>query len=277
MGGKIGPLALSPRAWADSLERARSLRPLVYTITSFVSASFQADGTLAAGGAPVMSRCPEEAAELAASADSLVVNTGTPDDGGLAAMERAMPAGRNIVFDPVGYGATSFRREVIDRLLQCARLSVVKGNYGEILLLAGEKGRVSGVDSGTKTAPSAAAMTALARKTGALICATGPVDLLADGSGAVAFSGGSSLMGRISGGGCLLGSLMGVLIPGDAAAGTSAAIVLLRLAAERAEKRANGPGSFRGLLLDEISGITPDDLLSQGRRMTALQIKGGTP
>ena len=76
MDGEIGLAARSPRSWAEALERARRLHPLVYTITSFVSASFQADGTLAAGGSPVMSRCPREAAELAANPLFEIANHG---------------------------------------------------------------------------------------------------------------------------------------------------------------------------------------------------------
>lgn len=216
-----------------------------------------------------MSRCPREAEELAASADSIVINTGTPDESALLAMSRAMKAGKNIVFDPVGYGATAFRTSSIDRLLSAGRPSVIKGNYGEIRRLAGETGEVRGVDSGSDTAPLVPAMLALARKTGALICATGPEDILADGATALAFSGGSLLMAKISGGGCLLGSLMGVLISGGAAAGASAAIVMLRLAAERAEERAKGPGSFRAALVDELASLSPEDLLFQERRMSA--------
>jgi len=267
--GKIGLADLSPRSWADALDRARRLRPLVYTITSFVSASFQADGTLAAGGSPVMSRCPLEAAELASSADSIVINTGTPDESSLLAMNRAVKAGKNIVFDPVGYGATAFRTAAVNSLLSACHPSVIKGNYGEIRLLAGQAGEVRGVDSGSETAPLVPAIQALAGRTGALICATGPVDVLADGVSAIVFSGGSPLMAKISGGGCLLGSLMGVLISGGAAAGTSAAIVMLRLASERAEERAAGPGSFRAALLDELASLAPEDLMSQGWRMCA--------
>ena len=268
MDGEIGLAALSPRSWAEALERARRLHPLVYTITSFVSASFQADGTLAAGGSPVMSRCPREAAELAASADSLVINTGTPDGSALLAMSRAVKAGKNIVFDPVGYGATAFRTAAVNSLLSVCRPSVIKGNYGEIRLLAGQAGEVRGVDSGSGTAPLVSAMQPLAGRTGALICATGPVDILADGASALVFSGGSPLMAKISGGGCLLGSLMGVLISGGAiAAGASAAIVMLRHAAEGAQERANGPGSFRAALLDGLASLAPEDLMAQGRRM----------
>lgn len=270
MDGEIGLAALSPQSWAEVLARVRRLRPLVYTITSFVSASFQADGTLAAGGSPVMSRCPREAAELAASADSLVINTGTPDGSALLAMKRAMKAGKNIVFDSVGYGATTFRTAAVDMLLSAVSPSVIKGNYGEIRLLAGEPGEVRGVDSGSESAPPVPAMRALAGRTGALICATGPVDVLADETSALFFPGGSPLMAKISGGGCLLGSLMGVLISrGPAPAAASAAIVMLRLAAERAEERAMGPGSFRAALLDELASLSPEDLMSQGRRLCA--------
>jgi hydroxyethylthiazole kinase len=196
-----------------------------------------------------------------------LINTGTPDESALLAMNRAVKTGKKIVFDPVGYGATAFRTAAVNSLLSACRPSVIKGNYGEIRLLAGQAGEMRGVDSECATAPLVPVMQSLAGRTGALICATGPVDIIADGASARAFSGGSALMARISGGGCLLGSLMGVLISGGIAAGASAAVVMLRLAAERAEERAKGPGAFRAALLDELASLAPEDLMSQEWRM----------
>lgn len=259
--------AIFPASWAEALERVKKTRPLVYAITNFVSASFQANGTVAIGASPVMSRFPGEAEELAEEASSLVINTGTPDEEGVLAMERAMPRGRNIVFDPVGYGASPRRRALIEKLLSLASPAVIKGNYGEVALLAGGEGTVRGVDSASKAPPGVSLLKKLARRTGSLICATGESDLFCDGETVLSISGGSRLMGRISGGGCLLGSLMGALIPHGAAAGATAAAVIFRLAGERAEKKASGPGSFGIHLLDELAAVIPEDLETQGPRV----------
>jgi hydroxyethylthiazole kinase len=257
----------TPRRWAEALARLKKTRPLVYTITNFVSAPLQAAGTAAIGASPVMSRCPREAGELAEAASSLVVNTGTPDDEGIRAMETALPAGKNIVFDPVGYGASLSRRTLVDRLLPMCSPAVIKGNYGETGMLAGGERAVRGVDSTAKAPPEPSRMGALAQKWGTLVCATGETDIFCDGLTALSVSGGSRYMGKISGGGCLLGSLMGALIPEDTASGAVAASVLLRVAGERAERKASGPGSFIVCLLDELAEVTPEDLAGQGERV----------
>lgn len=267
MASGVALRSILPEMWSEALDRVKKTGPLVYTITNFVSAALQANGTAAIGASPVMSRHSGEAEELAGAASSLVINTGTPDKEGILAMERALCAGSNIVFDPVGYGASSHRRAVIDGLLSMAFPAVIKGNYGEIGLLSGGEGAVRGVDSSVKTPPRTSLMKDLARRTGALICATGEADIFCDGETALCISGGSQFMRRISGGGCLLGSLMGALIPAGAPAGATAASVILRLAGERAEKKASGPGSFTVHLLDELAAVAPEDLLNQGWRV----------
>jgi len=49
--------------------------------------------------------------------------------------------------DPVGYGATKLRINLVEGLLETGAFSLVKGNGGEISLLAGERAEVRGVDS----------------------------------------------------------------------------------------------------------------------------------
>ncbi|NLA90943.1 MAG: hydroxyethylthiazole kinase [Synergistaceae bacterium] len=267
MASRVALEAIVPEEWAKALEWVELNRPLVHTITNFVSASLQAGGTIALGGSPVMSRWSDEAEELSSSASSLVVNMGTPEEEGITAMERALSACRNIVFDPVGYGASSSRKALIDRLLSLAVPTVIKGNYGEIGLLVGGEGGVRGVDSAIKNYPAVSFMKNYARRTGILICATGELDIFCDSKTALSVSGGSRLMRKISGGGCLLGSLMGTLIPAGPVSGATAASVILKLAGERAEKRASGPGSFVVHLLDELAKVTPDDLKGQGWRI----------
>lgn len=267
MGGKVIKLSeVRARHWADALRQTRRMGPLVYTITNFVAASFQANVTLAAGGTPVMSRSSHEAAALTIASSALVVNTGTPSDEGEETIRQSMARGGIILLDPVGYGATEYRKRLIDSLLNDFTVSIIKGNWGEICLLAGENASVEGVDSGSIACSVGHSVRLLALKTSALVCATGPVDYLSDGETVISFSGGNRLMSRISGGGCALGSLMGVLVAGSGgqiAVGASAAVVLLRRAAERAGKKVDGPGSFQICLLDELYGTSPEDLLSE--------------
>ncbi|MBM3608684.1 MAG: hydroxyethylthiazole kinase, partial [Alphaproteobacteria bacterium] len=52
-------------------------KPLVQSITNYVSMDIAANALLAIGASPIMVRAPEESAELAPALDALVINTGT--------------------------------------------------------------------------------------------------------------------------------------------------------------------------------------------------------
>jgi len=280
MGGREGLKGLSAELWAETLRETRRKRPLVYSVTNFVAASFQANVTLALGARPVMSRNPAESREIAAGADALVINTGTPTEESMEAIRGALSGaaeGMCLLLDPVGYGASSYRKSLIDSLLSEFKFSIIKGNTSEIALLSGEKGSMTGVDAVLTTSPAAAAVRRLSLKTGSLVCATGETDCLGDGKIVFAFSGGSFYMPLVTGSGCILGSLMAALSAGagnDPAAGASCAIVLLRRAAEIAERKAAGPGSFRSELLDAIFRTSPEDLLEERNRMTVKEWRG---
>lgn len=267
--------AVNPGHWARAWERMRKSRPLIYAITNFVAASFQANVILAAGGVAVMSRNGEEAGLLGKMGDGLLLNAGTPPDGGEAAMRKALSAakGRMVLLDPVGYGLTPYRKSLVDSLLLEFPVSLVKGNHDEVRLLAGYPGEMRGVDSGEPSRDAAASVKSLAVKTGALVCATGAVDYVSDGVSVAAFRGGSALVARITGGGCALGALMITLAAGSGSAveGSTAALAAFRRAAELAEKHARGPASFQACLIDEIFGMTPEVLLAQEGRMALLE------
>lgn len=275
MGGSVVLSSVTPADWADAWVKTRAANPLVYTITNFVAAQFQANVTLAAGGRPLMSRNSHEAGELAARADILVVNTGTPDSEGDEAIRLAMRAAPAVLLDPVGYGASSWRRTMIDGLVRDFRVSVIKGNWAEICLLAGVVVPANGVDApeGNPACGVPEAARALARRTASLVCATGARDYVSDGRTVLSFSGGSALMGAISGGGCALGSLMAALMAGSGSVvvGCTAAIVALRRAAERAAAASQGPASFQTALVDALYGLTTGDFLAGEATMTIME------
>lgn len=96
-----------------------------------------------------MSTNRAEMEELAAVNGALVLNMGTLND--IDTMVLAAQAnsrnGNPVVLDPVGVGATQFRKDVAQRFLKECDLTVIKGNTAEILSMAGRGGRSRGVDS----------------------------------------------------------------------------------------------------------------------------------
>ncbi len=99
MGGREGLKGLSAEMWAETLRETRRKRQLVYSVTNFVAASFQANATLALGARPVMSRNPAES-RLPQVPMRLVINTGTPTEESVEAIRGALfrGGGRGSVF-----------------------------------------------------------------------------------------------------------------------------------------------------------------------------------
>ncbi|MDQ9768934.1 hydroxyethylthiazole kinase, partial [Acinetobacter baumannii] len=58
------------------LTQVRQRQPLVHCITNYITANDCANLLLACGASPIMADDPEEAAEITAHADALVLNLG---------------------------------------------------------------------------------------------------------------------------------------------------------------------------------------------------------
>ena len=106
---------------AEGVDRIRRAGPLVHNVTNLVAMTLSANVLIAAGASPIMSAAPEEAGDLAGLSGALVVNIGTLTrdwiEGAHAAVRGARIAGRPWVLDPVGVGATAFRRDTARALI----------------------------------------------------------------------------------------------------------------------------------------------------------------
>jgi hydroxyethylthiazole kinase len=239
-------------------------RPLIFHVTNAVATALQANACLAVGASPLMSQYPEETEELIALAQGFLVNLGTPTEGGLAAVRRGMKAanarGCFTLLDPVGYGASRFRVGSTDGLLAENSFSVIKGNAGEISLLAGAGGATKGVDA-LSAGNLERGVLDLAQKFGCVACATGEADYFSDGKSVVRVMGGSPLLPFLSGSGCVAGTVILSVTAacGDASLGTLCGLLAMGIASERAEKRCTGSGTFAALLIDELYRLKPED------------------
>lgn len=251
---------------ADELTVVRSSHPLVHHITNTVTINDCANITLCAGGAPVMAAAPEEAGEMAAMAGAVVLNIGTLSSAQVESMlvagKAANAGGIPVVLDPVGAGATVMRTDACERLLNELDVAVLKGNAGEIGVLAGTGGEVRGVDSAGLFGDPAAVAAACARKYGTVVVMTGPEDYITDGDRTFVGGNGHPLMGRLSGTGCMTASVVGSFVAAgtDLVVSSAAACAAFGRAGERAAALARGPYSFRTALFDEMANLTEVDL-----------------
>ncbi len=259
----------------QALDALRASRPLVQSITNFVSMDIAANALLAIGASPAMVHAVEELDEFGSFIGALVINIGTLSATWTDAMDKAAEGARKRakpwVLDPVGAGATRFRTETVLRLLK-HRPAVIRGNASEILAIAGALGlsaaaaRNKGVDSGNTADEAADVAEALARDTGAIVVATGVIDLVTDGTRSLRLANGSPVMSQVTAVGCALSAVTGafcaVAPPFEAAVASAACFGVV---GERAAETSPLPGSFRVAFIDGLAALRPADLVERLR------------
>jgi len=248
---------------SDLFSSVREKRPLVHHITNYVTVNDCANITLCAGGAPVMADAPEEVEEMAAVAGSLVLNIGTLNAAQVESMilaggmanDRKIP----VILDPVGAGATRFRTKTAERLLDELKISILKGNAGEIGVLAGAGGKVRGVDSHGLAGDPVVIAKDFARSAGLVVTVSGATDIVTDGKRVLLVENGHPMMGSISGTGCMAASVTGAFaaVSDDMVTASAAAFAAFGIAGEEAAACARGPFTFKTALFDELAGLTP--------------------
>ena len=249
----------------------RAKKPLIFHITNDVAASLQANVCLAVGASPLMSRHPAETEELVAISDGFLANLGTPTADSIEAVTLGLAAagraGRMTLLDPVGYGASRLRCELFDGILKDHSLSILKGNAGEISLMAGAGGATRGVDV-AEAGDLRSGVMRLARDRGCVVCATGPEDLIGDGTAVAVVRGGSDLLPFVSGSGCVAGTvvLAAAAACGSPVLGALCGLLAMGIVSERAEKAAGGSASFAVSLGDALHRLEPGDFAGAAAR-----------
>ncbi|KJA27567.1 hypothetical protein HYPSUDRAFT_62643 [Hypholoma sublateritium FD-334 SS-4] len=263
----------------------RNRSPLVHQITNTVVANQSANVTLALGGSPIMATEPHEMEDMTRISGALLVNIGTMRvenvEGMVLAGTFANKFRKPIVFDPVGIGASTYRKEGVRSLLDVWQASVIKGNAGELAALAGttevESRGVDSVGSGFKDPETFVAN--LAKRERCVVVLTGPVDYISDGQRVAVLRNGPDVLAKITGSGCMLGSIIasycataaqlaaqdptsenGQLFKGDMFVAAITGVLVLTVAAELAVKRSDvkGPGTFLPGLIDSLWVLEPE-------------------
>ncbi|CAE6518578.1 unnamed protein product [Rhizoctonia solani] len=283
----------------------REQSPLVHQITNNVVIAQSANVTLALGASPIMATAPEEMEDLGKVAGGLLVNFGTITNkaGMLVAGKAANVNKKPVIFDPVGVGATRFRRETANgefedthdtwlgereitllspELLNSWQASIIKGNAGEIGALLGSSEVVArGVDStGPGFSDPGNIVRTLAKRERCIVVMTGKTDYISDGYTAVAISNGHSMLGDITGSGCIVGTAItafaaasrlvatdcvedqGKLVRGDMFQAAVAGVLAITIASEIAAARPDvkGTGTFMSALIDELYNLKPQTI-----------------
>lgn len=248
------------------LETIQSKRPLIHTITNYVTANDCANAILAVGGSPIMADDPLEAAQITAAAEALVLNMGTPDVRREKAMLLAGKAANKkditVVFDPVGAAVSDMRRAMAKRLTGEVKMDILRGNLSEISFLAGDKNAgEKGVDvsENTENFNRAVAARKAAEKFGCVAAVTGTVDVISDGTRVLYVHNGTEMLSRVTGTGCMTSAVIGALAGagGDPFVAAAAGVAVVGIAGQEAFARAGGLGlgSFHMALIDALGSI----------------------
>lgn len=247
--------------------KIRQEQPLIHCIANIVVANFQANGLLALGASPVMADAIEEAADIAAISSTTVLNIGTLKQDTVEAIIRAGKSaarqGIPVVLDPVGIGATAFRKKSVLRILNEVDITLIRCNAGEIAAIAGVKWAAKGVDAGEGDADIEAIAQKVAQQYNCLIAVSGTVDIVTDGKNTLHISGGHPLMTRVTGVGCLLSSVAGAFLavanqkPLEAVA---TALTFYKQVGEQAAEIAVGPGDFAVHFLNALYSKEVDNI-----------------
>ena len=237
-------------AFPTSLHELKQARPHVHAVAGGVVTPFIVEVAGALGARPSVTHTADEARHLAARARAVLVNLAQPDplrrEGALQAAEAARAAHVPWVLDPVLVHATPERRWLVEKLLAFSP-TILKPNREELAALA---------DGAT---PEEAAR-ALACSTGAVVLASGEVDIITDGERLEKITGGHGFMDRMSGYGCALGvacaAFLTVAEPFEAAVASAR---LFKRAGARAAKNSAGPGSFRTAFVDALWNLVNEN------------------
>lgn len=250
-----------------AVQAVRERASLTHCITNSVVTGFTANVILALGASPAMVDIVGEAGDFARVADGLLTNLGTPTPEQRAAILEAVTAAKEVgtpwVLDPVAVGSLKHRTALAHQLLEL-RPTVIRGNPSEIIALAGFGVGGRGVDTADSVESAMAAASSLAERFGSIVAVSGPTDVIVAPDRSARVGGGSALLTKVTGGGCALGAVIAAFCGSlaDSFETTVAAHATYSAAAELAESRSQGPGSFAVAFLDALAAVGPEQIAS---------------
>lgn len=242
---------------------------MVHCITNYVTINDVANIVLASGASPIMADDPLEVCEITKMCDSLVINMGTLKQNTVESMllagKQANRSGKLVVFDPVGVGASKFRKDTAKKLLEEVHFDVIRGNISEIKTLCQENDNSYGVDADeddvvTRNNLEEVVKMAkdMAKKAKAVIVITGKTDLVTDGTRLYCIKNGVSEMSKITGTGCMLDGVIAGFIGSNkdrVLEAAATAVSAMGICGEYAKEKAAGTGTFKVHLMDAMSNI----------------------
>ena len=196
--------------------------PNVHCLTNVVTMLDVANMLLAAGGSAIMAQDIKEVEEITQITSATLLNMGVPSDEKIAAYIKAgkyaNELGHPVIFDPVGVGASNYRKSCAEEILKNVNPDIIRCNQEEAKVLLGLNSEIvsNGVESSIKLTEREQEKTAiaLANKFDTIAFISGSLDTISDGNIVLKIDGGDSRMRRVSGTGCMLSALCALFAAG---------------------------------------------------------------
>lgn len=261
----------------ENLDRLRKNVPLIYHITNYVTINDCANITIATGASPVMSMEYSEAEDLVKISSSLVINIGTLTESVYNTINIACGKANElkipIILDVVGLGATEYRNKVIRELADKFEFTVIKGNLSEIKYFCGLEAKTKGVDTEDfiNTEKEMEDVIKIMKKKAeinkTILIATGEKDIICDSEKVYIVENGNYLMGKISGSGCMLTSVIGSFLKDkENMENCLSALVIYNIAGELAYNNLDekdGLATYKVKLMDSVYKLKNTDILEK--------------
>jgi hydroxyethylthiazole kinase len=213
-----------------------------------------------------MAHAIEEVEQMTLIANALVLNIGTLTTTLIEAMilagKKANEKNIPVILDAVGVGATDLRTGKAKEILKEVKISILKGNSSEIGTLAGVEAETKGVEAISVKGNLAEIAKRLADERNFTVVITGKEDIISDGKDSYICKNGHELMSKFVGTGCMAASLIGAFaaVERNCAFASASALCCFGIAGELAAKTAQGPGSYKVNLFDEIYRLNKDSI-----------------
>lgn len=200
----------------------KNTAPNVHCLTNVVTMLDVANMLLAAGGSAIMAQDIKEVEEITQITSATLLNMGVPSDEKIAAYIKAgkyaNELGHPVIFDPVGVGASNYRKNCAEEILKNVNHDIIRCNQEEAKVLLGLNSEIvsNGVESSIKLTEREQEKTAiaLANKFDTIAFISGSLDTISDGNIVLKIDGGDSRMRRVSGTGCMLSALCALFAAG---------------------------------------------------------------
>ncbi len=189
-------------------------KKIIHVITNDVTKQFVADTIAAVGASPIMSETSEEYSFIYPKMDATVINLGMVNSEKQkvihTACSEAQKHGIPMIIDLVGIHFSAYRKTFAQALLNQYDFEIIKGNYDEVSALTSKTQSSSFDASQPISLENVQTISKLYAKS--VVIATGAIDYIARNGQITTISGGSALLPKVSGTGCVLSGLLGVCL-----------------------------------------------------------------